>query len=97
MLSKFIVNLQCLVTPPPLPPPKKRRKKGNWNTYTHEKKAIFYTLTFLLMYKESLGPLFTCLHVIIAKNFNVLKNIVPLTKALLKCGKQWISCCIKTG
>lgn len=39
------------------------------------------------MYKESLGPLFTCLHVFIAKNFNVLKNIVPLTKALLKCGK----------
>lgn len=69
------------------PSPSKKKKK--------EKKGI--ELTFLLLYKESFGPLFTCLHVFIAKNFNVLKNIVPLTKALLKCGKQWISCSIKTG
>lgn len=49
MLSKFIVNLKCLVTPPPLPPSKKKEEeKGiEIHNYTHEKKAIFYTLTFL--------------------------------------------------
>lgn len=84
-------------TTTPSPSKKKEEKKGIEIHIHMKKKAIFYTLTFLLMYKESFGPLFTCLHVFIAKNFNVLKNIVPLTKALLKCGKQWISCSIKTG
>lgn len=85
-------------TTSPSPSKKKKKEKKGIEIHIHmKKKAIFYTLTFLLMYKESFGPLFTCLHVFIAKNFNVLKNIVPLTKALLKCGKQWISCSIKTG
>lgn len=87
--------MSCDTTTPS--PSKKKEEKKGIEIHIHMKKAIFCTLTFLLMYKESLGPLFTCLHVFIAKNFNVLKNIVPLTKALLKCGKQWISCCIKTG
>lgn len=42
MLSKFIVNLQCLVTPPPLPPPKKKEEKKGIELHIHMKKKLYF-------------------------------------------------------
>lgn len=46
MLSKFIVNLQCLVTPPPLPPPKKKEEKKGIEIHIHMKKSYILYINF---------------------------------------------------
>lgn len=90
--SKFIViNFYCLVTPP-CPLPKKKENKRGFKyicTYTLNINFTVTRVTWSVFY------MYICMF--IAKNFNVLKNIVSLILSLLKCGNRWISCCKKTA
>lgn len=78
--SKFIVNFTMSCEPTNQPPPPPHPKKGE--LHIHMKTTISNTLTFC----HQGFYMYTCMF--IAKNFNVLKNIVSLILAVLKCWNQ---------